>query len=142
MNNIFTPDNIILNAQAKDKFDAIRITGNILKENGYITDEYIKRMIVREEIVSTYLGNGLAIPHGTDGSDCEIIKTGISLVQFPDGVDFGDGNTAYITIGIAGKEAEHMDLLNKIALICIEEDNVQTLRNATSIEQVLQVLNM
>ncbi|EJB1248588.1 TPA_asm: PTS mannitol transporter subunit IIA, partial [Salmonella enterica subsp. diarizonae] len=136
MNNIFTPDNIILNAQAKDKFDAIRITGNILKENGYVTDEYIKRMIVREEIVSTYLGNGLAIPHGTDGSDCEIIKTGISLVQFPDGVDFGDGNTAYITIGIAGKEAEHMDLLNKIALICIEEDNVQTLRNATSIEQV------
>ncbi|ECH5143902.1 PTS mannitol transporter subunit IIA, partial [Salmonella enterica] len=131
MNNIFTPDNIILNAQAKDKFDAIRITGNILKENGYVTDEYIKRMIVREEIVSTYLGNGLAIPHGTDGSDCEIIKTGISLVQFPDGVDFGDGNTAYITIGIAGKEAEHMDLLNKIALICIEEDNVQTLRNAT-----------
>ncbi|EAM0980696.1 PTS sugar transporter subunit IIA [Salmonella enterica] len=142
MNNIFTPDNIILNAQAKDKFDAIRITGNILKENGYVTDEYIKRMIAREEIVSTYLGNGLAIPHGTDGSDCEIIKTGISLVQFPDGVDFGDGNTAYITIGIAGKEAEHMDLLNKIALICIEEDNVQTLRNATSIEQVLQVLNM
>ncbi|HAU3240693.1 TPA: PTS sugar transporter subunit IIA [Salmonella enterica subsp. diarizonae serovar 50:k:z35] len=142
MNNIFTPDNIILNAQAKDKFDAIRITGNILKENGDVTDEYIKRMIVREEIVSTYLGNGLAIPHGTDGSDCEIIKTGISLVQFPDGVDFGDGNTAYITIGIAGKEAEHMDLLNKIALICIEEDNVQTLRNATSIEQVLQVLNM
>ncbi|EDR6776122.1 PTS sugar transporter subunit IIA [Salmonella enterica] len=142
MNNIFTPDNIILNAQAKDKFDAIRITGNILKENGYVTDEYIKRMIVREEIVSTYLGNGLAIPHGTDGSDCEIIKTGISLVQFPDGVDFGDGNTAYITIGIAGKEAEHMDLLNKIALICIEEDNVQTLRNATSIEQVLQVPNM
>ncbi|EDZ4810196.1 PTS mannitol transporter subunit IIA, partial [Salmonella enterica] len=139
MNNIFTPDNIILNAQAKDKFDAIRITGNILKENGYVTDEYIKRMIVREEIVSTYLGNGLAIPHGTDSSDCEIIKTGISLVQFPDGVDFGDGNTAYITIGIAGKEAEHMDLLNKIALICIEEDNVQTLRNATSIEQVLQV---
>ncbi|HAU3360435.1 TPA: PTS sugar transporter subunit IIA [Salmonella enterica subsp. salamae] len=142
MSNIFTPDNIILNAQAKDKFDAIRITGNILKENGYVTDEYIKRMMVREEIVSTYLGNGLAIPHGTDGSDCEIIKTGISLVQFPDGVDFGDGNTAYITIGIAGKEAEHMDLLNKIALICIEEDNVQSLRNATSIEQVLQVLNM
>lgn len=142
MNNIFTPDNIILNAQAKDKFDAIQITGNILKQNGYITGEYIKRMMVREEIVSTYLGNGLAIPHGTDGSDCEIIKTGISLVQFPEGVDFGDGNTAYITIGIAGKEAEHMDLLNKIALICIEEDNVQTLRNATSIEQVLQVLNM
>lgn len=142
MNNIFTPDNIILNAQAKDKFDAIQITGNILKQNGYITDEYIKRMMAREEIVSTYLGNGLAIPHGTDGSDCEIIKTGISLVQFPEGVDFGDGNTAYITIGIAGKEAEHMDLLNKIALICIEEDNVQTLRNATSIEQVLQVLNM
>nr|WP_230330183.1 PTS sugar transporter subunit IIA [Citrobacter sp. Res13-Lact-LER2-35-b] len=88
------------------------------------------------------LGNGLAIPHGTDGSDCEIIKSGISLVQFPDGIDFGDGNTAYITIGIAGKEGEHMDLLNKIALICIEEKNVQALRTANSIEYILQVLNI
>ncbi|MFP1497230.1 PTS sugar transporter subunit IIA [Escherichia coli] len=63
-------------------------------------------------------------------------------VQFPDGIDFGDGNTAYITIGIAGKEGEHLDLLNKIALICIDEDNVKALRNAKTIEQVLQVLNI
>lgn len=142
MNDIFTPKNIILNAHADDKFEAITLTGNVLKLNGYVTDEYIQRMKLREGIVSTYLGNGLAIPHGTDGSDCEIIKSGISLVQFPEGIDFGDGNTAYITIGIAGKEGEHMDLLNKIALICIEEENVLALRNAGSIEQVLQVLNI
>lgn len=142
MNEIFAPRNVILNAHASDKFEAIKITGNILKENGYVTNKYIERMKLREEIVSTYLGNGLAIPHGTDGSDCEIIHSGISLVQFPDGVDFGDGNTAYIAIGIAGKEGEHMDLLNKIALICIEEENVQALRDASSVEQVLQVLNI
>ncbi|MDU2938102.1 PTS sugar transporter subunit IIA [Superficieibacter sp. 1612_C1] len=142
MNEIFSLKNIVLNAKADDKFAAITLTGEVLKQNGYITERYIERMKLREEIVSTYLGNGLAIPHGTDGSDCEIIKTGISLVQFPDGVDFGDGNTAYITIGIAGKEGEHMDLLNKIALICIEEENVMALRNATSSEQILQVLNL
>lgn len=142
MNEIFSLKNIVLNAKADDKFAAITLTGDVLKQNGYITERYIERMKLREEIVSTYLGNGLAIPHGTDGSDCEIIKTGISLVQFPNGVDFGDGNTAYITIGIAGKEGEHMDLLNKIALICIEEENVMALRNATSSEQILQVLNL
>ncbi|WP_414165673.1 PTS sugar transporter subunit IIA [Superficieibacter sp. BNK-5] len=142
MNEIFSLKNIVLNAKADDKFAAITLTGEVLKQNGYITERYIERMKLREEIVSTYLGNGLAIPHGTDGSDCEIIKTGISLVQFPNGVDFGDGNTAYITIGIAGKEGEHMDLLNKIALICIEEENVMALRNATSPEQILQVLNL
>jgi len=137
MNEIFSLKNIVLNAKADDKFAAITLTGEVLKQNGYITERYIERMKLREEIVSTYLGNGLAIPHGTDGSDCEIIKTGSSL-----GVDFGDGNTAYITIGIAGKEGEHMDLLNKIALICIEEENVMALRNATSSEQILQVLNL
>lgn len=142
MNEIFSLKNIILNASADDKFAAIELTGEILKHNGYITERYIERMKLREEIVSTYLGNGIAIPHGTDGSDCEIIRTGLSLVQFPNGVDFGDGNTAYITIGIAGKEGEHMDLLNKIALICIEEENVMALRNATSSEQILQVLNL
>lgn len=142
MSDIFIPENIILNAHANDKFEAITLTGNILRLNGYVTDKYVQRMKLREEIVSTYLGNGLAIPHGTDGSDSEIIKSGISLVQFPDGIDFGDGNTAYITIGIAGKEGEHMDLLNKIALICIEEENVQILRNANSIEHILQVLNI
>lgn len=142
MSDIFIPENIILNAHANDKFEAITLTGNILKMNGYVTDKYVQRMKLREEIVSTYLGNGLAIPHGTDGSDCEIIKSGISLVQFPDGIDFGDGNTAYITIDIAGKEGEHMDLLNKIALICIEEKNVQALRTANSIEYILQVLNI
>ncbi|POP45205.1 PTS mannitol transporter subunit IIA [Superficieibacter electus] len=142
MNDIFSIKNIVLNANADDKFAAIVLTGDVLKQNGYITERYIERMKLREEIVSTYLGNGIAIPHGTDGSDCEIIKTGISLVQFPNGVDFGDGNTAYITIGIAGKEGEHMDLLNKIALICIEEENVMALRNATSSEQILQVLNL
>ena len=142
MSDIFIPENIILNAHANDKFEAITLTGNILRMNGYVTDKYVQRMKLREEIVSTYLGNGLAIPHGTDGSDCEIIKSGISLVQFPDGIDFGDGNTAYITIGIASKEGEHMDLLNKIALICIEEKNVQALRTANSIEYILQVLNI
>ena len=142
MSDIFIPENIILNAHANDKFEAITLTGNILRMNGYVTDKYVQRMKLREEIVSTYLGNGLAIPHGTDGSDCEIIKSGISLVQFPDGIDFGDGNTAYITIGIAGKEGEHMDLLNKIALICIEEKNVQALLTANSIEYILQVLNI
>ncbi len=62
MTSIFSPNNIILNAKAGDKYEAITLTGNILKQNGYVTEEYIQRMKLREEIVSTYLGNGLAIP--------------------------------------------------------------------------------
>lgn len=142
MNKIFTIKNILLNARADDKFEAITLTGQLLYQNGYVTAQYIERMKRREEIVSTYLGNGLAIPHGTDGSNGEIIKSGISLVQFPEGVDFGDGNTAYITIGIAGKEGQHLDLLNEIALICIDEENVMALRDAKTAQQILQVLNM
>lgn len=88
--SIMTIDKVKMNATAKDKYEAIRMAGQILLDAGHISSEYIDKMLEREEIVSTYIGNGLAIPHGTKESKTLIQSTGISIVQFPQGVDFGE----------------------------------------------------
>jgi PTS system mannitol-specific IIA component len=77
-----------------------------------------------------------------DGSESEIIHSGISVIQIPEGVSYGDGTTAYVVIGIAGKDGSHLDILNQIALACMEEENVEIIRRATSKQQVLEVLGV
>ena len=87
---LFTEDNIILNASFATKEDAIRTAGEILCNNGYVEKEYIQDMLTRETIVTTYVGNGLAIPHGIANSEKNIKHSGLSFIQVPDGVSFGD----------------------------------------------------
>jgi mannitol/fructose-specific phosphotransferase system IIA component len=89
--------------------------------------------------VSVYIGNHVAIPHGIHGSENEIIKSGLSLIQLPEGVSFGENKIAYVVIGIAGKGNEHMNYLQKIALICSEIDNVEKIRNATTKQEILKL---
>lgn len=84
--SMLTTDKVIMNATAQDKYEAIRMAGQILKDAGHITADYIDKMLEREEIVSTYVGNGLAIPHGTKESKSAILSTGISVIQFPQGL--------------------------------------------------------
>ncbi len=83
-------------------------------------------------ILSTYIGNSVAIPHGTEKGKKNILRSGISILQIPGGVDFGDGQMAKILIGIAGKGNEHMEILSKIALVCAEEENVSKMIHARS----------
>lgn len=128
-----------MNATAQDKYEAIRMAGQILKDAGHITAEYIDKMLEREEIVSTYVGNGLAIPHGTKESKSFILSTGISVIQFPQGVDFGE-EKAYMVIGIAAQGGEHMEILTSIAVICAEEENMEALRHAQTAEEVITIL--
>ncbi|EAU0476258.1 PTS mannitol transporter subunit IIA, partial [Salmonella enterica] len=97
------------------------------------------KMLEREEIVSTYVGNGLAIPHGTKESKSFILSTGISVIQFPQGVDFGE-EKAYMVIGIAAQGGEHMEILTSIAVICAEEENMEALRHAQTAEEVITIL--
>jgi PTS system mannitol-specific IIA component len=98
-------------------------------------------MKARDAEVTTYMGNGVAIPHGMNEYKKEILESGIVIAQYPDGVDFGDGNTAYIVIGIAGKGDEHMEILSKIALTVQFEENVERLRNAKSPEEIIQIID-
>ena len=82
-------------------------------------------MLEREEMTSTFMGNFVAIPHGTDDAKKQVKKSGIAIIQVPDGVDFGDGNIVKLIFGIAGKGDEHLDILSNIAIVVSEEENVE-----------------
>ena len=92
----------------------------------------------RENVVSTFMGNGLAIPHGTDEAKDEVIASSLTLLQIPKGVDW-NGEEVKVVVGIAGKDGEHLDLLSKIAITFSEEDNVDRIVNAKSAEEIKQV---
>lgn len=132
-------NSIVLNASFVDKWDAIRACGKLLYQNGYAKEAYIQDMIQREQSVSVYCGNHVAIPHGIDHSESNILESGICMIQVPDGVDF-DGNKAYVLIGIAGKNDEHIELLGKIALVCMDLDVVHMLRTSQSKEEIMRIL--
>ncbi|RSL33087.1 PTS mannitol transporter subunit IIA [Salibacterium salarium] len=133
---ILQEENVKMNASFSGKEEAIRETGKILAEKGYVEEAYIEAMLEREELTSTYMGNAVAIPHGTEDSKNLINESGLSIVQVPDGVDFGDGKMVKILIGIAGKENEHLEILQKIAVICSQEENITKMLDASD-EQTL-----
>jgi mannitol PTS system EIIA component len=139
--SILKEANIQLNQTFASKTDAIKATGQILVEQGYVKAEYIEQMLKREELSSTYMGNFIAIPHGTEESKEDVLQSGLSVIQAPEGVDFGGGNIVKILIGIAGKGNEHLDILSKIAIVCSEEENVEKLVQAKSKEEIIQLLS-
>ena len=106
-----TPQNIRIGARAGSKNEAIRAAGQVLVESGFIEPGYIESMIGREGQANTYLGNGISIPHGM-AKDRELIRaTGISVVQLPEGVEWGPGKVAHLIVGIAAKSDEHLGVL-------------------------------
>ncbi|NNU83529.1 PTS mannitol transporter subunit IIA [Geobacillus sp. BMUD] len=139
--SILNKENIMLNAQPKTKEEAIRLAGDVLVKQGYVDPAYVDAMLEREELTSTYIGNSVAIPHGTEAAKSLIKHSGISIVQVPGGVDFGGGNQAMIVIGIAGKDGEHLDILSKLALVCAEVDHVEAMANAKTAEEILELLH-
>jgi mannitol PTS system EIIA component len=138
-NTILTNDNILLNAAVGSKEEAIRLTGSILVDKGYVEASYIEKMLEREQLTSTYMGNYVAIPHGTEDAKSLVKASGISFVQVPQGVDFGGGNIVKLLIGIAGKDNEHLDILSKIAIVCSEEENIEKLVEANSADAILAI---
>lgn len=139
-NKMLTEDLIKLDVEAADKEEAVKIAGELLYENGCVEEEYLEAMQQREKDVSTFMGNGVAIPHGTNEAKKYIKKTGLSFVQIPDGVDFGDGNTAYIVIGIAGKGDEHLKILQNLATILQDEEKTNLLTETDDPKEVLKEL--
>ncbi|GKW44503.1 PTS sugar transporter subunit IIA [Planococcus sp. NCCP-2050] len=138
---VLSRDNIKLNVSLSGKEEAIRYTGSILVDGGYVDEAYIEKMLEREELTSTFMGNSLAIPHGTEDAKKNVLETGISVVTVPDGIDFGGGNIAKILIGIAGKGNEHLEILSNIAIVCSEEENIDKILNATTEEEILDLFS-
>lgn len=137
---IFNESNIELNLAPESKSAAILRAGELLKRNGYVQNEYLVGMEKREQSLTTYVGNGVAIPHGLPEYIPYILKSGLVMLQYPEGVDFGEGNIAYVLIGIAGKDDEHLELLSAIALVCQDEENVNRLKLASSKQDAMQIL--
>ncbi len=137
---VFTLDSIFVKMHAENKYEAIEIAGKILVKQGKVQVSYIDAMKEREDLLSTYIGNGIAIPHGVGKAKEQIIESGISVVQFPEGVDFDKKQKAYIVIGIAGKGDEHLDILANIALICEDEKRVKKLVSADSASEIYEML--
>ncbi len=117
--------NIVLNRASVSMSEAIEHAGELLYKSGYVEESYIKGMHAREEKFSTYIGSNVAIPHGENGVKDSILASGIVVVQYPDGVSFGEGKLAKLVIGIAGKGNEHIQLLANIAE-AIEDDEILT----------------
>lgn len=138
--NILVPEGIILNQKSVTKEEAITAAGQLLTDLGYVDKEYIPLMLEREKIVTTYIGMGLAIPHGTTHDEGIIYKTGIVLIQYPEGIDFGD-EKAQLVIGIAGKGGEHMEILSKICTALEDETILEKMKTTDDKEWIMKQLS-
>lgn len=120
--------------------DAIRAAGAILVESGAVEPAYVDAMLEREGSVSTYMGNFLAIPHGTNEAKDAITRSALSFIRYPDVVDWA-GEPVRFVVGIAGIEDEHLEILSKIAIIFSDEDEVERLLAAGSAEEIHGILS-
>lgn len=136
---VLAPDGIRLAQRAVDKTDALRRSGALLVELGAVEPGYADAMLEREELVTTYVGEGFAIPHGTNEARALVRRTALGFLQFPDGVDWGDG-TVHVCIPIAASGDEHMALLSSLAETLLDAEQAARLREATSADEVLAIL--
>ena len=136
---ILRADSVIVGAKAADKWEAIREAGNLLVKGGYVGMNYVDAMVEREKITTTYLGMGIAIPHGTGEAKKEVYHTGIAVVQYPDGVSFGD-EKAQLVIAIAGVGDEHLELLARLSEALEDEAVLQHLKSTDQAQDILDVL--
>ncbi len=132
-------DRIVTDGSASGKEEAIREAAAILVGAGAVTDGYVDFMLEREALTSTYMGNFLAIPHGTNEGKDTILKSALSFVRYADPIDW-DGNEVRFVVGIAGKENGHLDILSRIALVFSDEDEVRKLLDAESADEMLELL--
>lgn len=135
--------NIFLNLTANTKEEAISFAGQKLVDNGYVKPAYIEAMLEREKLTSTYLGESIAVPHGTIESKDEVITTGIVFCQYPSGVQFGEeeSDKAKIVIGIAARNNEHLNVIAKLTNALDDESIIAKLASTNSIEEVLAILS-
>lgn len=135
-----TAEDVRLNAQAADKQAAIEVIAAAMVEGGLVSSEYVDGMKQREQQATTYLGNGIAIPHGTPETRDLVLRTGIKVVRFPAGLDWGDGNVVFTAIGIAAKSDEHLTVLRQLTHIITNDALSTQLHQCAQVEQVIAIL--
>ena len=136
---MLSPQAIKLGLTAASKEDAIQQCGDLLVETGAAGPEYIDGMFAREQQISTYMGEGFAIPHGTNESRAHINRSALGFLQFPGGVDW-NGNNVTVCIPIASNSDEHIGILSSLAGVLSDPESAQKLRTTTRVEEVLELL--
>ena len=132
--------NIHLNANAADKQQAIEMAASALVQADNVENGYLQGMLAREQQTSTFLGNGIAIPHGTLDTRSMVKKTGVQVFQFPQGIEWGEGNIAYVVIGIAARSDEHLSLLRQLTHVLSDEDTAAKLAKITDVAEFRTIL--
>ncbi|EJL6386332.1 PTS mannitol transporter subunit IICBA [Vibrio parahaemolyticus] len=135
-------ENIHLGLKAANKEEAIRFAGNKLVELGYAEPEYVDAMFEREALVPTYLGESIAVPHGTVEAKDRVKKTGIVICQYPSGIQFteDDDDVAKLVIGIAAKNDEHIQVITTITNALDEPEAIKKLTSTNDVEEILNIL--
>lgn len=122
------------------KEEAIRAAGELLVAEGCVEPPYVDAMLEREKVFTTYMGMGIAIPHGTSEAKAQVKKTGITLVQYPEGVDFGD-EKANLVFGIAGVGDEHLDMIQKIVQALENPEELEKMKTTDDVNWILEKLS-
>lgn len=136
---VLVKDSIRLNQASVSKEEAIRQVGELLVARGCVEPEYVEAMLEREKLTTTYMGMGIAIPHGTSEAKACVKKTAIAMIQYPEGVDFG-AEKAQLVFGIAGIGDEHLDLLGKIAGALDDPDVLERMKTTDDVDWILETL--
>lgn len=134
-------NDITLSQSATDKFAAIKNIAQSLTDKGLVEQGYVEGMVNRENQNSTFLGNGIAIPHGTTDTRSMVKTTGVAVHHFPQGVDWGDGNTVFVAIGIAAKSDEHLGILKQLTKVLGADGVEERLRNAKNEDEIIALLH-
>ena len=135
-------DNVFLGRTASNKEEAIRFAGEQLVKGGYVQPEYVEAMLEREKLPPTYLGESIAVPHGTVEAKDRVLKTGVVFCQYPQGVRFGEeeDDIARLVIGIAARNNEHIQVITSLTNALDDETVIERLANTNSVEEVLALL--
>ena len=141
MTNVLELDRIKLDGEARTRDDAIREVGAMLVDSGSVTRAYADAMFDREATVSTYMGNLLAIPHGTNEAKDGIIHSALAIVRYDSPIDW-DGNPVRFAIGIAGKGDDHLGILSGIAIAFSDEATVEKLLAASTPAEVAELIDL
>ncbi|HMD90861.1 MAG TPA: phosphoenolpyruvate--protein phosphotransferase [Anaerolineaceae bacterium] len=133
--------NVQLHARVANKTEAIQAAGNLLVSGQYMKAGYIDSMLAREKVANTFLGNGIAIPHGLPKDRDLILHTGISVLQVPSGVEWNRGEKVYLVVAIAARSDEHIGILANLTNVLTDEDTVRKLAKTDDPDDIIMVLN-
>lgn len=141
MTNVLDLDRIKLSGDATTRDDAIREVGKLLVDSGSVTQAYADAMFDREESVSTYMGNFLAIPHGTNEAKDGILSSALAIIRYDQPIDW-NGNPVRFVVGIAGKGDDHLGILSGIAIAFSDEATVEKLQAASSPQEIADLIDL